>query len=250
MGKQWLILTLTLTLTLTLLLPLLAACRPATAPVAATTPTLAPDIYNQVPDTTVYEPGECTVVLEAAAPAHASSTLGGAPSGEIPPGRYEVGVAAGYGSSRWFMLNGVPAPDNWINSSSVAALEGACASAANPLVGPTWQVTDYADPRNATGMTTVLLDTTLTAVFAADNTISGSGGCNTYSGAYVLEGEALSIPGPLAMTMMMCDEEVTAQETVFLTNLQAVAGFTIFDAEPQLHLLNDKGQVIILLKQQ
>jgi heat shock protein HslJ len=140
--------------------------------------------------------------------------------------------------------------NNWINSTSVASLEGVCAPAASPLVGPTWQVTDYADPRNTTGMTTVLMDTTLTAVFGADNTISGSGGCNTYSGAYVLEGDALSIPGPLATTMMMCAEEVMAQETVFLANLQAVAGFKIDEVEPQLHLLNDKGQVIILLKQQ
>lgn len=247
MRKQWLVLT------LIFLLPLMAACNPVTAPaapVAEATPTPDPDIYNQVPDTTVYEPGECTAVLDAPAPAYASNTLSGAPSGEIPPGRYEVGVAADYGSSLWFMLNGVPAPNNWINSSSVTSLEGICAPVANPLVGPTWQVTDYADPRNTTGMTNVLMDTTLTAVFGADNTISGSGGCNTYSGAYVLEGDSLSIPGPLATTMMMCAEEVMAQETVFLTNLQAVAGFTIFDVEPQLHLLNDKGQVIILLKQQ
>ena len=41
-----------------------------------------------------------------------------------------------------------------------------------------------------------------------------------------------------------------AQETVFLTNLQAVAGYKIDDVEPQLHLLNEKGQGIILLKQQ
>jgi len=235
------------------LLPLLAACNPVTIPgalVPAATPTPDPDIYNQVPDTTVYEPGECTAVLDAPAPAHASNTLSGAPSAEVPPGRYDVGVAADYGSSLWFMLNGVPAPNNWINSSSVASLEGICTPAANPLVGPTWQVTDYADPRNTTGMTTVLLDTTLTAIFGADNTISGSGGCNTYSGAYVLEGDALSISGPLATTTMMCAEEVMAQETVFLTNLQAVAGFKIDEVEPQLHLLNDKGQVIILLKQQ
>jgi len=247
MRRKWFILT------LIVLLPLVTACSPVTtpaAPVVVATPTPDPDIYNQVPDTTVYEPGECIAVLDAPAPAHASNTLSGAPSGEISPGRYEVGVAADYGSSLWFMLNGVAAPDNWINSGSVASLEGACAPAANPLVGPTWQVTDYADPRNTTGMTTVLPDTTLTAVFGADNTISGSSGCNTYSGAYVLEGDSLSIPGPLATTMMACAEEVMAQETVFLTNLQAVAGYKIDDLEPPLHLLNDKGQVIILLKQQ
>jgi heat shock protein HslJ len=247
MRKKWFVLV------LCCLLPLMAACNPVTAPAAPaaeTTPTPDPDIYNQVPDTTVYEPGACIAVLEAPAPAHASNTLGSAPSGEIPPGRYEVGVAADYGSSLWFMLNDVVAPDNWINSTSAASLEGVCAPAANPLVGPTWQVTDYADPRNTTGMTTVLLDTTLTAVFGADNTISGAAGCNSYAGTYLLEGDSLTIPGPLATTMMACAEEVMAQETVFLTNLQAVAGYKIDDVEPQLHLLNEKGQGIILLKQQ
>lgn len=247
MRKNWFVLV------LLGLLTLMVACNPVSAPaapVAVATPTPDPDTYNQVPDTTVYETGQCTAVLDAPAPAHASNTLGGAPGAEIPPGRYEVGVAADYGSSLWFMLNGVAAPDNWINSTSVASLEGDCAPVANPLVGPTWQVTDYADPRNTTGMTTVLLDTTLTAVFGADNTISGSAGCNSYSGAYVLEGDSLTIPGPLATTMMMCAEAVMAQETVFVTNLQAVAGFKIDEVESQLHLLNDKGQVIILLKQQ
>jgi hypothetical protein len=103
----------------------MAACAPVTR-FAPATPTVDPDIYNQVPDTTVYEPGECTAVLDAPAPAYTSNTLGGQPGGEIPAGQYEVGVAADYGSSLWFMLNDV-GETNWINSSSVATLEGACA---------------------------------------------------------------------------------------------------------------------------
>jgi hypothetical protein len=114
-----------LLLTLVILLSVAAACRPVTAPMMPT-PTVDPDIYNQVPDTTVYAPGECTAVLDAPAPAYTSNTLGGEPSGEIPAGRYAVGVAADYGSSRWFGLNDVGAT-NWINSTSVAMLEGVCA---------------------------------------------------------------------------------------------------------------------------
>ena len=113
-------------LTLILLLPIMAACTPVTR-FAPATPTADPAIYNQTPDTTVYEPGECTAVLAAPAPAHTSNTLGGQPSGEIPAGSYEVGVAADYGSSLWYMLNDA-GETNWINSSSVAALEGVCAT--------------------------------------------------------------------------------------------------------------------------
>lgn len=232
---------------LVVLLPVLTACVPLPAPVSQATPTVDPDIYNQVPATTVYEPGECTATLTTPAPAYTSNTLGGAPSGEIPVGQYEVGVAADYGSSVWFMLNNAGTA-NWINSNSVSALTGACAN--NPLANTQWQVTDYADPRNSTGMTTVLLGTALTADFSADNKISGSAGCNTYSGTYRLDGQSLTIPGPLATTMKACAGDVMAQETVFLTNLQAVAGYKLDNVEPQLHLLNGKGQVIILLKTQ
>jgi heat shock protein HslJ len=231
---------------LVVLLPVLAACVPIPAPVSMATPTVDPDIYNQVPDTTVYEPGQCTATLKAPAPAYTSNTLGGKPSGEIPAGQYEVGVAADYGSSVWFMLDYAGAA-NWINGTSASSLAGVCTTV-NPLADTRWQVTDYADPSNTTGMTTVLLETTLTADFSADYAISGSAGCNTYSGGYQLDGQSLTISGPLATTAMACAEDVMAQETVFLTNLQAVAGYKLENVEPQLHLLNGRGQVIILLK--
>jgi hypothetical protein len=115
---------------LVVILPLLAACTVRLIPASTATPTVDPGIYNQVPDTTVFEPGQCQAVLDAAAPAYTSSTLGGQPSGEIPAGEYAVGVAADYGSSLWYGLNDVGTA-NYINSTSVASLTGACASS-NP----------------------------------------------------------------------------------------------------------------------
>jgi heat shock protein HslJ len=234
---------------LVLLMAVLAACVPLPAPANPPTPTVnLDDIYNHVPDTTVYDPGECTATLKTSTPAYTSNTLGGQSSGEIPAGQYGVGVVADYGSSLWFMLD-YASTANWVNSASVSALTGVCA-ADNPLANTRWQVTDYADPGNTTGMTTVLLGTNLTVDFSADNKIGGSAGCNAYSGSYQLDGQSLTIPGPLAMTMKACAEDVMAQETVFLTNLQAVAGYKLDNVEPQLHLLNGKGQVIILLRKQ
>jgi hypothetical protein len=78
-----------------------------------------------VPDTTVFEPGQCTAVLDAPAPAYTSNTLGGQPSGEIPPGEYEVGVAARYSTSVWYALNDV-GTTNWINDTSVTSFVGEC----------------------------------------------------------------------------------------------------------------------------
>ena len=101
----------------------LAGCGGQSAPTAI--PTVDPAIYNQVPDTTVFEPGQCSVVLSEPAPAHTSNTLGGEPSGEIAAGTYEVGVAAQYDTSVWYMLNDVGSA-NFINSTSVSSTEGDC----------------------------------------------------------------------------------------------------------------------------
>jgi hypothetical protein len=104
----------------------LEACTVRLIPASSPTSTVDPAIYNQVPDTTIYDPGECKVVLSAPAPAYTSNTLGGQPSGEIAAGEYEVGVAADYGSSLWYGLNNV-GPTNYINSTSAASVTGACA---------------------------------------------------------------------------------------------------------------------------
>ena len=55
-----------------LVLVVASACYPPAGPVSPATPTVDPDIYNQVPDTTVYEPGQCIAVLDAPAPAYTS----------------------------------------------------------------------------------------------------------------------------------------------------------------------------------
>ncbi len=44
----------------------------------------------------------------------------------------------------------------------------------NPLANTKWQVTDYADPKNTTGMTSVLPGTTLTTEFGVPNKLSGT----------------------------------------------------------------------------
>jgi hypothetical protein len=103
----------------------LAACTPTAAPAPAATSTVDPAIYNQVPKTTMFEPGQCKVTLSAPAPAYTSNTLGGQPSGQIAAGTYEVGVAAKYSTSLWYGLNNVGTA-NYLNSASVSSTTGDC----------------------------------------------------------------------------------------------------------------------------
>ena len=82
-----------------------------------------------------------------------------------------------------------------------------------PLEGPIWQLQD------------TLPDTTITATFQAGR-VSGSGGCNTYSGSYTISGQTMAI-GPLGTTGLSCAQPVMDQETKYLATLQGAVDYEI-----------------------
>ena len=132
---------------------------------------------------------------------------------------------------------------------AVILLAAGCAGGGDSLAGTRWQAQDYYDPNNAADMSTVLMDTSLTAEFGDDGQLSGSGGCNSYTGSYEADGDSLSI-GPLGLTMMMCEqpEGIMDQEMAFLSALQS-ADSQARQGE-QLHILNDEGQVVVVFNPQ
>jgi heat shock protein HslJ len=89
------------------------------------------------------------------------------------------------------------------------------AGPANPLIGE-WVVTGFNNGKG--GVNSPAVGTTLTATFTADS-VSGSGGCNTFTGSYKLDGTNVTI-GPLASTQMACEQAVMDQEAAFLAALQ------------------------------
>ena len=130
---------------------------------------------------------------------------------------------------------------------ALAAILVACGgSSSNSLAGTQWQMQDFANPANTTGMTTVLSGAITTIEFGKDDNVSGTGGCNDYTGTYTVDGDALTF-GPLASTMKACGEPegVMEQETVFMSLMQAATGYKLDGG--QLHILNEKGQLVILL---
>jgi heat shock protein HslJ len=104
-----------------------------------------------------------------------------------------------------------------------AALTGCAAdeptSEPLPAVGTDWEVVSYNDQDV---LLEPFLGTTLTLRLNADGTATGSGGCNTFTGPYTLEGDNISI-GPLATTRMLCAEpaQTMDQEATYLAALQA-----------------------------
>jgi heat shock protein HslJ len=55
--------------------------------------------------------------------------------------------------------------------------------------------------------------------FAADGTVSGNTGCNSFSGSYEVDGSTITIDGEVAATMMACEGDAQELEMQFLAAL-------------------------------
>ena len=61
--------------------------------------------------------------------------------------------------------------------------------------------------------------------FDQDGTAVGNGGCNSFTGPYVTNGDAILF-GPFAATMMLCQDPASATEAQFFEGLGAARTFT------------------------
>lgn len=79
-------------------------------------------------------------------------------------------------------------------------------------------------------LTTAAPGTAITIQFA-NGTLSGSAGCNSYSAGYtttMMAGPANTISvGPINSTQALCPEDIMAQETAYLAQLQTAGPYTI-----------------------
>lgn len=104
--------------------------------------------------------------------------------------------------------------------------------------GTTWQLTAFNDGQS---LVSVLPNTQISAEFK-DGNLSGSSGCNNYSGTFQQTEQSLTF-GLLAATEMYCGEPVglMEQETAYLNAISKVARYaidgnrlTLFDAEGRI----------------
>lgn len=70
--------------------------------------------------------------------------------------------------------------------------------------------------------------------FMADGTVKGTGGCNSISGNYTLNGEDITI-GPLRSTKKSCGAGTDEQEFTFMTLVQSVQKLEVEDEELKLY---------------
>ena len=83
----------------------------------------------------------------------------------------------------------------------------------------------------------------MSIAFGDDGTVTGSSGCNTFSGTYSADGAIIEI-GPLASTQKMCvAEEVMEQEAQFLAALGNASMYEIRGDRLQLRNADGALQV-------
>jgi heat shock protein HslJ len=108
-------------------------------------------------------------------------------------------------------------------------------SVADPS-GRTWQLTDLEGAPPLEGTT---VDLTIDG-----EQVSGSSGCNTYTGTVTVDPEegAMTLGPNLASTMMACEEPIMDQEQRYLDALMRVTSYEMVD--DTLTLLDESGAAL------
>lgn len=92
------------------------------------------------------------------------------------------------------------------------------------LAGTSWQATGINNGNEAVVSTAATSG--VTAVFGDDGTLTGSGGCNTYSATYTSGSGEIAI-GPVAATKKACPDEVMTMEQQYFAALAASTAYVI-----------------------
>ena len=109
----------------------------------------------------------------------------------------------------------------------------------NPIAKTSWKVTGYNNGNQA--VVSPILNTNLTMTFGDDGTVSGSGGCNDYSGKYNINGNSITIT-QLAMTKKMCiePEGIMEQEASFAMYLEKASTWQLQGNQITLRTAEDQ----------
>ena len=87
-------------------------------------------------------------------------------------------------------------------------------------------------------------NTTITLNFGDANDINGNGGCNSYSGAYTVNGSTLQIRGVIS-TGALCGPEIDQQEQLYLATLPSAGAYDLQGAQLVIHDLSGRGDIAL-----
>jgi polar amino acid transport system substrate-binding protein len=109
-----------------------------------------------------------------------------------------------------------------------------------PIVGKNWLLTAYNNGQGA--LVSPIAGTAITALFGADNRVSGNDSCNNYNAPYSVSGKSLTV-GPPAPTQMACPEDIAQQGQSYLAALQQSQSYEV--SGNQLNIFGSGGQKLL-----
>jgi heat shock protein HslJ len=131
------------------------------------------------------------------------------------------------------VMSGLPYPDRVTVVINGETLNGCGGDTKSLLTGPEWIVEDI----NGSGV----IDMAQTSIaFSDDNSVSGSGGCNRFSGSYQITGEGIRF-GPIAATRKACAMALMDQELAFFEVLETASLFEI-ESDGALKVTGDENR--------
>ena len=131
-------------------------------------------------------------------------------------------------------MTGMPYPDHAVLVLDGESLPGCGGEPRDLLAGMDWRVA-------AIGGEPILAGSHVDIRFDGDGRVGGAGSCNRYTTGYTLTGEGLHL-GPIAGTLMACDQPLMDQERRLHEALATVVRFDIAD-EGDLLLIADDDAV-------
>ncbi len=153
-------------------------------------------------------------------------------------GRYSVRAVIRVGEDvLWRSTQSFPALTNDAPETVDVVVERMVKPAESALAGNEWLVVQMNDKTVGTSEVPQIR-------FGADGQVSGTSGCNRFSGSYTEQDGQLAF-GPLATTRMACPGELDQQEKDFFKALSNVTGFGVRAGHTVL--LDAEGAVVMTL---
>ncbi|MDD1693637.1 MAG: META domain-containing protein [Methanoregula sp.] len=119
---------------------------------------------------------------------------------------------------------------------------GQGATAAKTITENTWSLQSVTGPDGTT--VPVLNGTAITAKFSTDGKLTGSGGCNQYSGRYMVQ-STLMVVSRVTTTSMACpDKNATLQEMQYYASLEDAAALRVHDRVLTLYTIDGKPSLV------
>lgn len=154
---------------------------------------------------------------------------------------FEQSYLAALGSAAGYTLG-----DGTLTLTDTAGAEALAFAAQGPAsLEGTWEITGYLIGSGETAaVTSPIVGTTPVITFGPDGIVSGTAGCNLFSGGFGIEGNNITI-GPLMSTMMACADDLMTQEAAVMQALEGAATWSVSGTTAELRGETDTIQVTL-----